>query len=286
LFFPLIWGAVWLIADPFVYRRRPEWSLLHDLTQGELGRIARLMLGGLAIGLLWEFYNAWARGKWIYTVPWLEHLKLFEMPPFGFVGFPFFALEAWSLYHALCVLRVAVPVESAHRHTRAPAEGRLVHPGRTLVAATLAVAFTVATLLGMERWTISSVVPTLEDLPGITTRQADRLRDAGISSPFELAHGDPNDSRRTDETDPAVVGPLRETAQLVTLRGIGARHAKRLVAVGIPSVCELARREPATLWASFHGTTVATHSTGLPVRPTTAEVRVWVRAARQQCQPR
>jgi hypothetical protein len=93
LFFPLVWGAVWLLADPYVARHRAEWSLLRDLEKGEVGRIVRLMLGGLAIGLLWESYNAWARGKWIYTVPWLEELKLFEMPPFGFLGFPFFALR-------------------------------------------------------------------------------------------------------------------------------------------------------------------------------------------------
>jgi hypothetical protein len=102
-FFPLIWGAVWLIADPIVFRRKPEWSLMADATAGTWGRIGRLMLGGLAVGLIWEFLNFWARGKWIYTVPWLEYSKVFEMPHLGFLGFPFFALEAWAMYHVLCL---------------------------------------------------------------------------------------------------------------------------------------------------------------------------------------
>ena len=109
LFFPLIWGAVWLAVDPWLYRRRPEWSLLGDLERGDWSRVTRLLAGGIVVGFLWEFYNYWALGKWIYTVPWLEDLKLFEMPPFGFVGFPIFALEAWTLYHAVCALGLAEP---------------------------------------------------------------------------------------------------------------------------------------------------------------------------------
>ena len=71
LFFPLIWGAVFLMVDPIVYRREPSLSLLGDLKRGEWGRIGRLLVGGLCIGFLWELYNYWARGKWVYTVPWL-----------------------------------------------------------------------------------------------------------------------------------------------------------------------------------------------------------------------
>src|SRR5256714_11751297 len=71
------------------------------MARGAWGRIARLMTAGLVAGVLWESFNAMARGRWIYTVPFLEHWKIFEMPPAGFIGFPFFALEVWSLYHLL-----------------------------------------------------------------------------------------------------------------------------------------------------------------------------------------
>src|SRR5262249_10274211 len=114
-FFPYIWGALFALCEPYVYRRRPDLSLFADLEKGDWGRTGRLLLGGAIIGLLWEVFNFWSRAKWIYTVPGLENLKLWEMPLLGFVGFPFFALEAWSMYHALCATGVAVPLSGPGR---------------------------------------------------------------------------------------------------------------------------------------------------------------------------
>ncbi|MGH7575783.1 MAG: hypothetical protein ACREM1_11750, partial [Longimicrobiales bacterium] len=64
MLFPLVWGAVTLLADPAVYRRAPERSLLGDLERGRPGRIFRLLLGGLGVGLLWELFNMAARARW------------------------------------------------------------------------------------------------------------------------------------------------------------------------------------------------------------------------------
>ena len=292
LFFPLIWGAAWLLTDPIVYRHRPEWSLLSDITRGKWGRIARLMLAGLLVGLLWEFYNYWARGKWIYTVPWLETTKLFEMPPFGFLGFPVFALEAWSMYHALCVLGVAVPFGErdgrGRRGTDRDGRGRTGTDrdgqgrtgtdrgiSRSAFAAVLAAVFAVAILLGMERWTISSVVPRLRDLPGITAQQVTELRQAGIDSPFELADSDSAALAALDWPQP-LAQRAREAARLTVLRGIGARHASALAAAGIGSICELAKQDPLTLWRTLR-------NGGPTTRPTPPEMRIWVRAATRRC---
>src|SRR5207247_10785103 len=151
--YPLTLGAVWLIAEPLLYRRDPERSLFADIARGSWGRIARLMAAGLFAGVLWESFNALARGRWIYTVPFLEHWKIFEMPLVGFLGFPFFALEVWSLYHLL-----------------APITSR-----RTLLAST---AFVALVLRGLDRWTVSSTTPQLADLPGVTNGVIYRLRDA------------------------------------------------------------------------------------------------------------
>ncbi len=108
--YPLTWGAVWLMAEPLLYRADPTVSLFGDMRRGEWGRIARLLAAGLAAGGVWEAFNAHARAKWIYTVPFLEHAKVFEMPLIGFLGFPFFALEVWSLYHLLAPRTRAGPV--------------------------------------------------------------------------------------------------------------------------------------------------------------------------------
>jgi hypothetical protein len=44
---------------------------------------------------LWEFWNYWAHTKWVYTVPILPQIKIFEMPFLGFFGFGPFALECY-----------------------------------------------------------------------------------------------------------------------------------------------------------------------------------------------
>jgi len=265
-FFPLIWGAAWLIADPWVHRHRAEWSLLGDVTRGEWGRVGRVMLGGLGIGLMWEFLNFWARGSWVYTVPWLDSTKLFEMPPLGFLGFPFFALEAWAMWHLVDGL----------------AERRI--GGRLVVIA--AVAFAALTLLGMERMTISSVSPRLAEVPSISGAEANALAGAGFASPFTLARAAPDTVALRAGVPRGRAIALVERARLVTLRGIGTTHAARLDALHITTVCALARRPPGPLWLAYHdvsASVVPRTSLPGPMRPTPAEVRVWVGAARREC---
>jgi hypothetical protein len=56
------------------------------------------MLSGFLCGILWEFWNYWSRAKWHYTVPIMERLKIFEMPVPGYLGFPAFGLECFTMY--------------------------------------------------------------------------------------------------------------------------------------------------------------------------------------------
>jgi len=241
---PLTWGAVWLIAEPLLYRTDPERSLFGDIARGRWGRIARLMAAGLFAGILWESFNSVARGKWIYTVPFLEHVKLFEMPPIGFVGFTFFALEVWSLYHLL--LRRTEP--------------------RTLAPSLL---FAVLVLAGMDRLTVSSTTPLLADLPGVTNDVGSRLQRAGYTDLFRLARAPVAELAYRAGISPDEARAAREAARLSTLRGIGTRHAAALIASGIGTVEALAQADPERVARIAHGS----------AHPTLAEVRVWVRAA-------
>ena len=68
-------------------RTRPRWD-----------RMVNLAWSGVLCGVLWEFWNYWSRAKWLYTVPILEHVKIFEMPLPGYLGFPAFALECFTMY--------------------------------------------------------------------------------------------------------------------------------------------------------------------------------------------
>jgi hypothetical protein len=107
LIWPLVWPSrylaapVWLgfilVLDPINARLGAE-SLLADARRGRYDRLVNLALSGFLCGFLWEFWNYWSRSKWHYTVPIMEHVKLFEMPLPGFLGFPAFALECFTMY--------------------------------------------------------------------------------------------------------------------------------------------------------------------------------------------
>jgi hypothetical protein len=96
---PVFLGFIFLL-DP-VNARAGDESLLGDLRQGRRDRLVNLLLAGLICGGLWEFWNFWSGAKWIYSVPLLSHLKIFEMPVLGFGGFPPFALECFTMYVAV-----------------------------------------------------------------------------------------------------------------------------------------------------------------------------------------
>jgi predicted flap endonuclease-1-like 5' DNA nuclease len=245
--YPLAWAAVWLVAEPLLYRTDPERSLFADIARGRPGRIVRLMAAGLFAGLLWETFNAAARGKWIYTVPLLEEVKLFEMPPLGFFGFPFFALELWSLYHLLAA------------RTRP----------RTVAAS---LAFALVVLAGIDRWTTSSTTPGVADLPAISPATVARLEAARLSDVFRIARTPPDELARRAGLSGDDARVVHEAARLSTLRGVGTRHAARLAAGGITTVEALAQADPNSVWVIAQA--------GGSRRPTEAEARVWVRAAR------
>lgn len=111
LFFWLTWAAnthyseftagfTWLgfifLLEPVNYLlNRP--SIYADLIVGKYTRLVSLLAAGLLCGYLWEFWNYWAATKWIYTVPILPSLKLFEMPIPGYIGFLAFAWEIYAV---------------------------------------------------------------------------------------------------------------------------------------------------------------------------------------------
>jgi hypothetical protein len=109
---PWTFGFVWLgfvlLLDPLNHRGgRPSFT--GAWAAGDRGVVYRWLLAGLVCGVLWEFWNYWAIGRWRYVgVPVFPSVKLFEMPLAGYLGFPPFALEAFAMYHFVRPL-VGVP---------------------------------------------------------------------------------------------------------------------------------------------------------------------------------
>ena len=97
---PLVWIGWALLLEPLNFRRgRPSW--LAALARGDASLLAALLAAGALCGVLWEFWNYWAATRWTYTVPYLGNVKVFEMPVLGYLGFPAFALECYTMYHWL-----------------------------------------------------------------------------------------------------------------------------------------------------------------------------------------
>lgn len=107
LVWPLVWPSPYLAAPVFLgfiflldplNARAGDESLVRDLRRGHYDRLTNLLIAGFICGGLWEFWNFWARAKWIYTVPIFGDIKIFEMPVLGYFGFPPFALECFTMY--------------------------------------------------------------------------------------------------------------------------------------------------------------------------------------------
>jgi len=92
-----VWLGFIFLLDPINARLGGE-SLWADWRAGRRDRLINLILSGFLCGVLWELWNYWSRAKWHYTVPIMEHLKIFEMPVPGYLGFPAFALECFTMY--------------------------------------------------------------------------------------------------------------------------------------------------------------------------------------------
>ncbi|MCX7641025.1 MAG: hypothetical protein N2Z20_00100 [Elusimicrobiales bacterium] len=107
IFFPLIWVATIPITE-YLNKKFGNASLVDDLSNGKGEKIYTLSLAGIICGFLWEILNWKAGAKWIYTLPYLNEPKIFEMPIYGYLGFVFFALECYSFYILILNLKTNI----------------------------------------------------------------------------------------------------------------------------------------------------------------------------------
>jgi len=98
-----VWIGMVFLLDPINYLKK-RYSLFGDWAAGNLTTLLQLFLSGLIAGGLWEFWNYWATAKWIYTVPILGDVKIFEMPVLGYLGFPAFAVEIVVMWESVKIV--------------------------------------------------------------------------------------------------------------------------------------------------------------------------------------
>lgn len=274
LAFPLIWGFAVFLCDPFCYLAGARTrSLLRQIEQGDLRPFWRLLAAGLICGGLWEGWNFWAYTKWLYTVPHLEELKWFEMPPLGFLGFPPFALECYALINLLNAARRGRGWEGSH------GTGRGAPANVALSAIIIATLFNGAMFAGIDMFTVKSIAPTLMEIDGVQPQTIVALQRAGISTPPAFLRRVASPERlaelaKKSGVEPDQLAALRRAAQLVNLEGLGAVNYNALRRLGIAGVEDLAAQDPAILFPRWRAA-----ATERP--PTLPQVRLWVRSARR-----
>ena len=97
-FFPFVWLSVYFMLEPLNVwlgnRSMGEW-----VRKGDWRPIVALWVGVLITGFFWEMWNYFSYPKWIYHVPWVGYLHIFEMPLLGYGGYLPFALELYAVFH-------------------------------------------------------------------------------------------------------------------------------------------------------------------------------------------
>jgi hypothetical protein len=274
--FPLVWGSIIFLFEPINYRWSNK-SLLKGWEKGTARKLCLLATAGFICGILWEFWNFWATTKWIYTVPFFEERKVFEMPLLGFVGFPPFAVECYVVYNFISLFRHQRGWEE---DTYRLNQGKRVLFPIVVITSLVGLLFCLATFNAMDKKTVNSYrssIGALEIVPpeitvrleklGIKTAQALLTQTGSTQGRHELA-------LMLNVSDGEIVQWMK-TAALSRLKGMGTVNTNLLNKAGIEDIPSLAKQDPATLYAKLvsltHGETLSA--------PREAIIRVWVKEA-------
>ena len=276
-FFSLIWVGFIFLLEPFNHRFGGR-SLLKDLEEGNPRKIYLLLLAGLICGFLWEFWNFWARSKWIYTVPFFEEMRGFEMPFLGFLGFPPFTIQAYVIYNFISLFRLGRGWEGSTYRLHLEKKTRTL----TMVLTTILIgSFFILVIRAIDLKTVDSYFPRLNDAYWIESRYRKELPKVGISTLDDLLSKNKEKIER-DELALRLLIPKEELihwvekAQLVHLKGLGIENLRLLEGVGVHSVSVLATEDPKRLHQRMGEV-----FRGRPI-PNKTKIKIWIREAQNK----
>jgi hypothetical protein len=276
-FFPLIWVGFIFFLEPFVYRFGGK-SLLRELEEGKPGEIYLLLIAGLICGFLWEFWNYWAFSKWVYTVPFFDEIKGFEMPFPGFLGFPPFAIQVYVMYNFVSLFRFGRGWEESSYQLNLE---RKTRPLTTALTSILIVVFSVLIFNGIDLKTVDSYETRLKDAYWIDPKYQKELPKVGIPTLDELL-AKTRLKKERDELALRLLIPKEELntwidkTHLVRLKGLGVDNLRILEGMGIHSITALASEDPEQLYAKIKEK-FAGQST-----PKKAKIKIWVKEAQKK----
>jgi hypothetical protein len=237
-----------------------------------------LLVAGLICGFLWELWNFWALSKWVYTVPFFEKAKGFEMPFLGFLGFAPFAVQAYVMYNFIALFRSGRGwEESTCRLNPEKKTSSLT----MILTAVLIASFSILIFKAIDSNTVDSYYPRLEDAYWIEAPYRRELPKVGIAT-FDDLLSKTRQKKEMDELALRLLIPREiliqwvEKARLVQLKGLGVENLRLLEAVGIDSISALAKENPEILYDKIEQVSRER------VPPQEAKIRIWVREAQKK----
>lgn len=203
--FPLTWiFPIFLLEG--INGRLGIRSYTHEISQGDYTNLLYTLFSGIICGFLWEAWNFPACAKWIYTVPFFEEKKIFEMPILGYLGFPFFAVSTLSFYNLFQGLKYV----------------------QKRIALILSLFVMLITFPQIDKGTVFSFRVKIDDLYFVPQERREKLKDMGYETIYGL------DESLLQETE-------RERVRLVNLSGFGIENLKKLERYKIHTIEELSQ---------------------------------------------
>ncbi len=99
-FYFLIWVSLYLIIEP-VNILFGNKNLFNYLSAGNWKPLLSLIIGVLICAFFWEMWNYFSYPKWIYFLPGVNIIHIFEMPILGYLGYFPFSLELFAIYNLI-----------------------------------------------------------------------------------------------------------------------------------------------------------------------------------------
>lgn len=84
--FALLWLAPLLILVPLKHLAG-KTTLFSAMAGGDWRPAVSAALAALWCGFFWEMWNYHSLAKWIYSIPYVEKFRIFEMPLLGYMGY-------------------------------------------------------------------------------------------------------------------------------------------------------------------------------------------------------
>ena len=278
--FPLIWGSLIFLLEPINHRFGGK-SLMRDWERGDPRKFLLLLTAGLVCGLLWEFWNFWARSKWVYTVPFFEELKGFEMPFLGFLGFSPFAVECYAIYNFI----------SLFRHKRGWERDQCgINLGKRTKPLAIALSVMGLSLFfplafhSIDTRTVNSYIARVSDLTLIEPQLREKLAEMDLYTVNDLSQKIKEPEGRKElreklEISDDHISRWAKWSQLIQLKGLGVQNFFLLQKVGVDDVQTLARQDSSRLYEKLVRTNETDRITSHPVDM--AKVKIWIRAAKK-----